>query len=388
MWRRCLKPTAPAVTTAQGIASPWPLTTWEDAYRLRAPLEHALFTRAMPPWPPGPADVDYHDARALSESELATFEAWLASDAPAWGEPPRVLSTPPAPTLPRTDAVLEAPEYSPQRTPDDQRCFRLPRPSTGDWVVGARIVPGNRAAAHHAKLVQADADADLDALEAEDPEPGWDCTDMVRAEGSRRIANWIPGYDAPLLPEGTGFRLFEEGDLVLVMHYWTPSWDGLPDTTRVELMLEDGTSVEPIEYVLLRDNGWKPGAGMALEDGQTTAEHVRFFEMGELRQRLDTVSARDGLTAYTAVPHMHGRGARTLLEAHRRDDTLTLLDITDWDVDWQLEYRFTEPVTIGPRDRLRFGCIYEGNGEAVAFGQSAEDEMCSMRLLVTARTGP
>lgn len=368
------------------MASGWDLSRWESAHALRAPISAALATERMPPWPAAPADVSYQHDRSLTEAERASLDHWLASDAPPWGDPPRALAPPPFDRLPRVDMSIPiAAPYTPTGVTDDVRCFSLSRPPA-DWITGARIVPDNRGAVHHARLLQASPTTDLGRLEAEDEALGWDCTEHVRTGGDAlRIANWIPGYEPPTLPAGTGFALAPEAPLILVVHYWMPAFDGTPDRTAVELMLESGDHIEPIEYLLVRDETWRPGEGFALEEGQTTADHARGFTVGQLIRKLDHVDGKDGLFLHSAVPHMHTHGSRTALQLVRGEARTFLLDIDRWDFDWQLEYAFTEPVPVGPNDLLHFGCSYAGTGEPVAFGTAAEDEMCSLRLLVTGR---
>lgn len=374
-----------ATCHAEGrMAGSWALTTWERAHTLRDPIANALAAGAMPPWPAVPGDVGFVDDRSLSPEERASLERWLEQDAPPWGEEPRRLDPPPWSQLARVDATVPIAEpYAPNGVTDDTRCFALPRPDA-DWVTGARIVPGNRQAVHHARLLQAGPGVDLSRLESEDPTVGWDCTEHVRTGGNAfRIANWIPGYEPPALPDGTGFALAPDAPLILVVHYWLPAWDGTPDETSVELMLASGVGIEPAEYLLVRDEGWRPGEGLALEEGELEANHARGFVIDNLIGKLEVVDGSAGLRLHSAVPHMHTHATRTGLTVTQAGTRTTLLDIPRWDFDWQLEYAFVEPVVVNRDDVLNFGCSYAGTGAPVAFGTGAEDEMCSLRLLVT-----
>ena len=379
---RCTKCHAPG-----RMAGGWSLTDWDSAHALREPIANALATRAMPPWPAEAVDVAYRADRSLPAEERAALEAWLAADAPAWGEPPRPLEVPPEYTLPRVDATLTLEEpYLPTGITDDVRCFVLPRPVEGDFVTGARIVPSNRAAVHHARLVQAAPNTDLDALEAEDEVLGWDCVGHGRTgKNARHLASFIPGYEPPPLPEGRGFPLHPDRPLILVVHYWLPAFDGTPDQPSVELMLASSDEVEPIQYVLVRDEDWRPDdGGYALEAGETESNHTETFSVAALAGRIGSGDAT-GLVLHAALPHMHEFGVRTGLQLNRGPEKTLLIDIRRWDFDWQLEYMFETPIPLGENDELQFGCSYAGTGEAVAFGNGAEDEMCSLRLLVTAR---
>ncbi|MBX2802852.1 MAG: cytochrome c [Myxococcales bacterium] len=369
------------------IAEGWPLTQHEDAHRLRHAIRSAVGSGAMPPWPADPADVAYRDDRTLDADTLAVLEAWLDADAPAWGDPPRALSAPPPATLPRVDLTLrpDAP-YTPTGTTDDRRCFRLSLPADApSWITGTRLLPGNPGV-HHVIVVQAQADTDLVAMENEDAEPGWDCRNRLRGgANTRRLTGWVPGQDVPVVPPGAGFRRAPGADLVMVVHYWLPAMTGPTDLTSLELMVHETDDIVPVEYLLIRDRGWRPGAGMALEKGELLAEHRAAFAFDDLAAELVTVDGSAGLTVHTVLPHMHEHGSATSVDLAGPEASTTLLTIGHWDVDWQLEYALEEPLSLLPTDTVDFGCTYEGSGEPVAFGRSTEEEMCSLRLLVTAR---
>ena len=91
-----------------------------------------------------------------------------------------------------------------------------------------------------------------------------------------------------------------------------------------------------------------------------------------------------------ASGHMHNRGKAIRLDLIRSDGTEDcLLDIPEWDFNWQGGYRFKEPVQANAGDQLRITCTWDNSaenqpiidGEPLAprdlqWGDGSFDEMC------------
>jgi hypothetical protein len=84
------------------------------------------------------------------------------------------------------------------------------------------------------------------------------------------------------------------------------------------------------------------------------------------------------------LPHMHLRGKAARYDWISDSDTRTLLDVPRYDFNWQLLYRYAEPLSVKAGDRLRFTAWYDnshGNPanpdptREVRWGPQTEDEM-------------
>jgi Copper type II ascorbate-dependent monooxygenase, C-terminal domain len=94
---------------------------------------------------------------------------------------------------------------------------------------------------------------------------------------------------------------------------------------------------------------------------------------------------------YTVVPHAHQLCREFRLAATLPDGTTQpLLWITDWDMDWQDQYRFARPVRL-PRGSIVTLAAYFDNSEEnprnpnkpprrVRYGVQTKDEMCACHL--------
>ncbi|MBX2802853.1 MAG: hypothetical protein KTR31_34545 [Myxococcales bacterium] len=366
--------------------APFSMTRWEDVQRTAPAMGVAIETRAMPPWPATDADVHHVGDRRLTDTERSLLLDWIDAGAPAWGDPPRALTAPPAPELTRVDLRLEMPEaYVPQTSPDDIRCFLLELPgSVSGYVVESRIAPGNRSLVHHANFVDfpSDLTEDFRALQDADPEPGWDCNQWQ--PGARpTLAVWLPGHEVLQLPRGTGLPVEPDAAMLLVVHYWEPAYDGVPDRSAVELMIEDEVQ-EPLGYVTLRHSSWRNGP--VLEKGETTATHAALWDIEDVVRPLTEIDARNGVLVHSVMLHMHDFGDRGRMVRERDGSVLTLLDIDRWDFDWQLDYALQEPVEVLAGDALGVSCTHHSHdGQRVMWGDTTEDEMCNGRFLLGAR---
>ena len=80
-----------------GEIAPFPLTSYDDAYRRRQKLLRTVERRKMPPWPPVPGHGDFVGERRLADADIARLRAWDRGGG-ARGRPTRPAA---APDLPR-----------------------------------------------------------------------------------------------------------------------------------------------------------------------------------------------------------------------------------------------------------------------------------------------
>ena len=95
--------------------------------------------------------------------------------------------------------------------------------------------------------------------------------------------------------------------------------------------------------------------------------------------------------------HQHQLGKSTSMALVQQDGTeVMMVDIRDWDFDWQEDYAFEEEITFFPGDQLRLTCTFDNSPENqqivdgaqlepryVEFGEGTLDEMCVNYLFVT-----
>jgi hypothetical protein len=381
----------------EGGVSPFAIETYAQAVMYAPAAAAAMHARTMPPWPPAAECNDYVADRSLADEHRALVDAWIEAGTPE-GDP--AAEAPPLDVeiqaLSRVDLRLEMPEaYTPTKAPDDYRCFVLPWPESYEqtvYVTGMAVAPGNVGTVHHviAYLAPPSAAAEYEQLDAADSGPGYTCFGDAGGDIEGSFGGWTPGSLGSDTPPGIGTAVEPGSLVVLQMHYNTlGSGDAGPDRTAIELKID--TEVEKPAFILpVLDIAWFAG-GLPIPAGEPDVVHRGLFDprlFGDF----------DRLTIYTALSHMHLLGTRSRMFVQRADGTEEcILQIDDWDFDWQDFYTLRETMEWRDGDLLGIECHYDNtaanqplvDGERleprdVDWGEGTTDEMCIGFVMVTA----
>lgn len=351
------------------------MTSFTDDVKARAALMVGFVEDGtMPPWKPSNDCNSFEDERRLTDEEKALFRAWAESGAlegnPADAPPPLEARA----GLARVDERLQmAAPYTPappEGDVNDHHCFVLdPGLTESEQLVGFDIHPGEPGVVHHVLLYLADT-AEAEALDAAESGNGYTCTGGPGANSAQVVAGWVPGMPANNYPAGTGIPFAPGQALIMQIHYNTMQTGPLPDQTAVELMYADEAAEFPAQLQSLKN-------GSFVIPPQTTD----FTASSEL-----VVPAKS--TLWALAPHMHVLGRRALVEVERADGSNScLIDIPDWDFNWQQLYFFDSPVGVPlePGDRIKMSCTWDNStSREVRWGDGTEDEMCITYGYVTA----
>jgi hypothetical protein len=113
---------------------------------------------------------------------------------------------------------------------------------------------------------------------------------------------------------------------------------------------------------------------------------------GEKRHKvLLSTKIKAGIHLYTVVPHAHYLCREFRLAATLPDGTVQpLLWITDWDLDWQDQYRYAQPVRLPEGTILTLAAYFDNSADnprnpnkpprRVRYGIETKDEMCACHL--------
>jgi hypothetical protein len=289
--------------------------------------------------------------------------------------------------LTRTDVRLALPTYTPRRSTgrDDYRCFVLDWPDRSRYVTGFDVSPGERREVHHMIVyVASPADAaTVDGWDARDPAPGYGCYGGPSATGARTIpvrllAGWAPGSSGSDLPAGTGTLVDPGSRLIVQIHYNLGSTKPRPDRSVVALKVDDSVAKRGV-YAAIVDIGW-------LISPQTfripAGRRVTHSWTGDPRPLLRLLGSdlrlENGFVVHSVLLHMHRLGKRgrvALVRASGKREVL--LSISDWEFNWQRDYRLAAPVRFNNGDRLTIRCEHRNRTRrTVTWGENSSDEMC------------
>ena len=266
-------------------------------------------------------------------TEIETLKRWAETGCKP-GDPPTFPRRRGSPTAGSSASrtwfsTMSEPITIPAEGPDIYRSFCLPFPLDHDVTInGVEFRPGNRRVAHHSRIYLDDT-GDARRRDHDDPEPGftgWFGTDGRFDLPYPGLGAWTPGMTPRFAPEGVGRVIRRGSDVVLQVHYHPT---GKPETDRSSIGLffaKKPTTRTMAGYTLCTDRIDIPP--------------------GEKRHKIIlSTRIKANIHLYTVVPHAHYLCREFRLAATLPDGTTQpLLWITDWDMDWQDQYRYAKPV--------------------------------------------
>lgn len=356
---------------------------WSDA------MVRAIEEGTMPPWRPTRGVGRFVGERGVSARELDTLRRWRDAGAPQ-GTPPlrsKPVTSAGGWVLGEPDAVLDYGEaYTVAAGGDDvYRCFPVRNPFGRDvWLSGIEVHPGDRRVLHHV-VMYLDPLGESAARDAAEDGPGYTCFGGPATSQPMVLGGWAPGNRPAFFPPGTAMRLSAGSSVVIQCHYHNrESAADVADRTTVGLHVTGDPSPQEIYLLPLLNDSFRIPAG-------DPAHRVEAL--------LDPSQYTGGLFAVSGhvlavLPHMHLLGRSIRVDMLLPDATeQRLVEIEDWDFDWQDTYTFERAVPIPGGAKLRLSAVYD-NSDAnprnpnsppkdVTYGERTTDEMCLAFLAVT-----
>jgi len=351
-----------------GEVGPFSLMTYQQAKKWSDDIKEYTRTRQMPPWLPagGPG---FRGERKLSDAEIATLAAWADAGAPK-GD---ANDAPPPVKFPKgwrngpPDLVLTVPSdfHLGANGSDLFRVFVIPTGLTENkWVCGYDVKPGNPRVVHHTlnffdatgrgREMEAKFQAKADPLGA-DRGPGYTVGMGVGflppARGSGEapkfggLGGWAPGQQPNIVPDGTGWLLPAGSDFLLQVHYHR---DGKVETDRTQIGLYFARKPVEKPWQSIVVSGL--GAFQRIPAGES-----RFVTKGAAYLHSDAV-------LHSVLPHMHllGKSVRMTMTPPG-GATQVLVDIPNWDYNWQETYWFKEPIAAPAGTKLEIEAVFDNS---------------------------
>lgn len=356
--RRCVSCHSP------GNIGPHVYSKFEDLASRASSVRASMLQKRMAPWHADPRWGSFANGLAVTPPESATLHAWARAGAPR-GSGPDPLAANAAPAggdwpLGRPDIIVSIPRQNlPATGPIEYRYFTLDVPTpTEKWLRAAVIRPGNPRVVHHALVFEgSQIDLLLSALS----------TGQLPGTGGF-FAGYAPGLAQNAFPEGSGKRLRANSQVTFQMHYQA-SGQAETDETQLGFYFLDRAPDREVQT--------KAASNLSI----TIPAGAREYE----RTASFTPSTTKDVLLYELSPHMHYRGKRFRFDAAYPDGTTeTLLNVPNYDFDWQTGYRFLEPKRLPRGTQIRVVGAFD-NSElnrrnpdprtTVRFGEQTNDEM-------------
>ncbi|MGH7186246.1 MAG: hypothetical protein ACREIB_08230, partial [Pseudomonadota bacterium] len=266
------------------------------------------------------------------QPEIDTIVAWVdggapegnAADLPAplefsggWpqGEPDLVV----APDVSYTPPVGRGDVY---------RCFSIPTAARGDRFIRAVDVrPGNRKIVHHV-VAYADPAGVSARLDEQEAGAGYTCFGGPGFDTSDILGTWVPGQRGFFTADGTGIRLANNAGVVVQVHY-SPGAEAEPDRTSMGFYFATAPVTKQVNFLAVLNTTFTIPAG--------AKRHEVTREM--------TLPNNAAMHLASVTPHMHLLGREIKLDITRPGEAAQcLINIPDWNFNWQGDYLFKDPV--------------------------------------------
>ena len=327
-----------------GMIAPMALMDYDEVRPWARSIAKAVKTRTMPPWFATDATRgQFHHERVLTEKEIETIVGWAQSGAKAGDAtdaPPRKVFVEEGSggwSLGQPDLVVEMPKYHVADEIADIN-INFHTEITEDmlaedkWIRGIEFKVGSNLV-HH--------------MCASANPPG-----AHRALGKfsdNSLGCIALGAESQMFPDGYAMKLEKGSTISFSMHYnkEVGEGSGFDDQSRIAFhFAEEGEEVRPISY--------DPIGNMTFE-----------IPPGQERWKVGAARVFPVETDLLALwPHGHHRAAGARYEAIYPDGSRELLlDVPNYDQQWQTTYQYKEPKRIPAGTRIEVTMWFENTPE-------------------------
>lgn len=308
----------------EGEIAPFSLTSYDEVVGWGDTMLEVIQDGRMPPWHADPKHGDFLNARVMTSEEKSQLRAWVAAGSPEGDR----SQLPQKPTYTKGWQLPHEPDLVVNMR---DRPFEVPAEGTvkyqyfqvdpgfkeDKWVKAAELQPGNRAVVHHILVFV---------------RPPKGRSKGMGSTTGEFLAAYVPGHRAPHYPKGMA-KLIPAGSTLAFQLHYTPI--GTPQKDLSRLGLTFANSDETIDQVVVTQQA-SNHRGLVIPPN---ADNHR------VEARSQTAPTDVEILAF--MPHMHLRGKSFSYAAHFPDGRKeTLLDVPQYDFNWQTAYRVAKPVSL------------------------------------------
>lgn len=327
-----------------GEIGPMPLMTYKETRPWAKAIREVVKTKKMPPWFADPAHGRFSNDRSMGQQEIDTLALWAESGAAegAKADAPKPREWPTGWQIPKPDVVFTMPAAFdvPAKGKIDYQYIVVPTGFTEDkWVRIVEARPSARSVVHHvvvyvrepaSKWLRGEAVPGVPFVPPRTTPDGRPRSD-IGGGGSDILTIYTPGN----IPDNFApqqAKLIKAGsDLVLQMHYTANDKSAASDQTSVGIVFANEPPVERVLTLALVNDKFviPPGAPNYRVPAKVTLPNAG--------------------TLLSFFPHMHLRGkAFEYRLAQPGENEEILLNVPNYNFNWQLTYRLDKPIALKP----------------------------------------
>lgn len=382
-----------------GDVAPFSLVTFENAIQWAGDIKKYTAERLMPPWSVT-GGIPLKNNLALTSAEIELIGRWVDEGSPR-GNPadaptPMVFIDQEAWDDPRPpDLVFKIPDtfHIAAKGEEHYRMICFPMNNAEElYLEKAQFIPGNRQSIHHGMVFYDGTGLVLDAqtrlgnafpkgTDDEDYGPGYNSgmglgfiPDPTKKYNNSdnpggQLYGWVPGVGPLEYPDGARRLIPPHSSISMQIHYSRTGKPEIDDSSRLGLWID---KKKPRMY---------SGGFMIDTTFLMIPKDVSHFKATGLQ-----VVPSD-CHLWLMAPHMHrlGKEFRIWHQAVGSSERKLLLELKNWDFDWQCRYAPKEPYLMKKGSTMHVEAIFDnsagnplrqpGPAKAIFVGEETSDEM-------------
>jgi hypothetical protein len=331
-----------------GEAGPFSLITYDDVAKRAAFVKKVTQSGYMPPWKPDPHYVTFANERRLTDEQIAQIADWADHGMPKGKETTKDVI--PAGLVEGTlfnrkpDLVLKMAHAFTVKGDNQERfvVFKIPFELPDSMNVEAvEFTTNDRKVVHHVNY-EVDAVPDLDIQNTaeyvnltEDSRFKYDQYIPYRAH-MKYYGGWIPGSTYESYPAGMGWVMPKRGVVLLTMHY-APVGKEEDNISGVQFFFTKKPIQRTVKIVSLGSGGI----------GEKDIDPYFFIPANTVKTFHLKITTPADQSLLCVWPHMHYVGkVFKAFGVTPTGDTIRLVNIENWDFNWQEMYWFPKMVHV------------------------------------------
>lgn len=353
--------------------APFSLEQYAEVKKRAEFIKYVIETGYMPPWKANNHYRDFANSKALSKLEKEKIIQWIDSGCVKGIDIKKIIPKRyqgGSQVNRKPDLVLSMKDSFevPATNQNVYICYKIPFELKNDTFVNAiEFIAGNKNVVHHAsyQIIAVEDDVaifsgpnyfmyDADTLNRVMDDHDYKYFNLIGKSGLMPIEiyhnGWLPGTSVQQYPKGIGFHLPRKGVLLIRNFHYSPTPIPQKDLSKFYLFFSPIPPTRNIGFTAFKpknptlDGKWYIKAN----DSNFTA-HIN-------------VKFHNDVSLLNINPHMHRLGKYFIAYAvTAANDTIKLVEITDWDFNWQEFYRFKKMIKVPAGSVLHAEAIYDNS---------------------------
>lgn len=325
-----------------GEAAPFPLITYSDAFKRADFIKRVTQTRYMPPWKADHNYVNFANERRLSDADINLIAEWADHGAPLGHGTPALPDTSVKQSgmtrLPDLELTMNESFILKGDNMERFVVYRIPFDLPDSMNVEAiRFITNNRRLIHHANYeIDAVPDTSLDLnstpsfINLTEEDKYKSAVYKPFRQHMIYYGGWIPGASYESYPPGIGWKMPKRGIILLTLHF-APVGKEEKSISGIQLYFTKKTVKREIRAVSIGSGGI----------GEKQIDPFFYIPANVVKTFRVKVPVPEDQSLLYVWPHMHYIGK--VFRAYGvtpANDTIRLVSIPDWNVQWQEMYWF------------------------------------------------